>query len=232
MATRQHASAVVFDLDDTLFPERDYALSGFAAVAKAFTAQLATPASELFVTMLTISDGPDRARVYNALCDELRARGSLPGNTDSLVQDMVACHRSHSPRIELFPDAERALTRLAGRVRLGIISDGYLIAQRAKVDALGLRTRVDEIILTDQWGRDFWKPHARAFEEMSARLGVPHSACVYVADNVAKDFIAPRQLAWQTVLVRRPGGTYSDLVVPKGGQADVTLDSLDELRAG
>ena len=35
--------AVIFDLDDTLYPEREYAFSGFATVAQAFETELGDP---------------------------------------------------------------------------------------------------------------------------------------------------------------------------------------------
>ena len=41
--------AVVFDLDDTLYPEREYAFSGFAAVATAFQDRLGDPEELLFL---------------------------------------------------------------------------------------------------------------------------------------------------------------------------------------
>ena len=42
--TRSRVKVVAFDLDDTLYPEREYAFSGFAAVAEAFEQRLGEPA--------------------------------------------------------------------------------------------------------------------------------------------------------------------------------------------
>jgi putative hydrolase of the HAD superfamily len=124
------------------------------------------------------------------------------------------------------------LARFAGRVPLGIISDGPQQMQANKVEALGLIGRVDEIILTDAWGRQYWKPHVRAFEEMASRLRVSPQECLYVADNPSKDFIAPNALSWRTVQVRRAGGVYADRIPPGDGRPGAIIESLDALAAG
>ena len=79
------------------------------------------------------------------------------------------------------------------------------------------------------------KPHPFAFEQMSARLGVSPSACVYVADNPLKDFIAPNRLGWRTVQIKRLGGIYEMCAATPGGEPQhviATLDELDRLLAG
>jgi putative hydrolase of the HAD superfamily len=224
--------AVIFDLDDTLYPERSFAMSGFAAVAEAFAQTLATPADELRRLMCGLFDTPHRGRVFNEVIQQIVSRAAVRLNAEELVAAMMAAYYTHRPTIELFGDADRALARLAGKVRLGIISDGLLTMQNAKIDALGIRGRVDQIIITDEWGREFWKPHVRAFEEMAGRLGFPHAECMYVADNVTKDFVAPRKLGWRTVMVRRAGGVYGQRTAPQDGAAERTIDDLDALESG
>jgi putative hydrolase of the HAD superfamily len=215
--------AIVFDLDDTLYAEQSYTFSGYQAVAEAFAPRLAAE-FDLSARMRSLFDSPDRARVFNVIVEELGAP-----QPDALIADMVETFRAHRPTIQLFPDAAAALERLAGGGPLGLISDGHLVTQQAKVEALKLRERIDEIILTGEWGQDFWKPHPRAFEEMTQRLDVPHSACVYVADNRKKDFIAPNALGWRTVFVDRPRAVYADNAAPPGGAPQLTIPTLDTL---
>ncbi len=215
--------AVVFDLDDTLYSERAYVFSGYRAVADAFADRLNAPFDPA-ERMRALFDSPDRARVFNAILAEC----GFDDDPD-LVRDMIDVYRNHRPTISLFADAEDALSRLSSVYRIGIITDGYAVTQHAKIDALNLRNRVDEIIVTDDWGRKFWKPHARAFEEMARRLSVPHEACLYAADNPAKDFVAPNALGWRTVFVNRPGGVHVRNPAAPGGAAGTTITSLDAL---
>lgn len=217
--------AIVFDLDDTLYPERQFVFSAYRAVADAFAGRLGG-SFDLFERMSELFDTPDRGRVFDVLLAEA---GVAQDDRETMAAEMVAAYRAHQPDIRLHPDADAALTRFHGRCPLGLISDGPLEMQRNKVDALGLNGRLDEIILTDQWGRRFWKPHRRAFEEMSRHLDLPADRCVYVADNQAKDFVAPTALGWHTVLVRRPGGIYADRSPAQGSRVDTIIATLDAL---
>jgi len=215
--------AVIFDIDDTLYAERDYVFSGYRAVADAFAGRIHAP-FDLFARMSALFDSPDRARVFNVIVAEAGC-----ANADALVAEMIATYHEHSPAIELDPDAREVLTQLHRRVRLGAISDGHLAVQQRKVAALGLAEMLDEIVLTDTWGREFWKPHPRGFEEMARRLGVPHAAFAYVGDNVVKDFIAPNTLGWTTVRVERSQQVYSDKIAPPGGEPRHFVRSLVDL---
>jgi putative hydrolase of the HAD superfamily len=217
--------AIVFDLDDTLYPEREFVFSGYRAVADAFAERL-NASFDLLRRMGQLFETPDRGRVFNVLVAEA---GIVGDRADDLVREMIATYRTHQPRIRLHSDADAALTRLRGVYRLGLLSDGPLQMQNNKIDALGLCDRLDEIVLTDQWGREFWKPHHRGFEEISRRLGVPPTECLYVADNPAKDFIAPIALGWRTICVKRPGGIYTDRRPPEGGAPGAVIDTLNGL---
>jgi len=234
-------AAVVFDLDDTLYAERDYALSGFAEVARTFAGQLGDRV-QTQIDLRRLFDSDHRPRVFNELLVE---RGIV--NSATLVSQMVEVFRSHVPVIQLFPDAEAALSRLRPRCKLGLITDGRPDSQWAKIDALQLRPRFDAIIVTselssgtgtrsigpprDDSTRSFAKPHPLAFESMAERLGVAASECVYVADNPAKDFVAPAALGWLTVMICRPGGIYHHAIVAPGRPPKHRIESLDSLDA-
>lgn len=228
-------AAVVFDLDDTLFLERDYAFSGFRAVARAFVDVLGDP-QESAARMIELFDSPHRGRVFNQILREQGKEAEAP-----VVQRMVDLYRSHKPTISLVSDVDRALRRLRVRYKLGLITDGFSVSQWHKIDALGLRERVDQIIVTSdltsaecsnrKYANEYshyGKPCPLAFELMSERLGVQASHCVYVADNAAKDFAAPLVLGWRTVQIKRAGGVYSS-AIPTGDPAESVIGTLDEL---
>jgi putative hydrolase of the HAD superfamily len=164
----------------------------------------------------------DTSRVFNTLLNEL----NIP-QVDTLISRMIQVFRTHAPTIALRPDADQLLARLRGAgMATGLITDGYAVAQHAKIDALNLRERIDVIIVTDDWGREFWKPHPRAFLEMADRLGVDHGACVYVGDNPSKDFVAPNQLGWDTVMVRRDEAVHAAVETADGGSPRRVIGDL------
>jgi len=215
---------VVFDLDDTLYPERAFAMSGFVAVGRWLTERVHCPI-DATARMQELFETGHRGHVFDQLLAELGVEAP-----ESLVPQMIEHYRSHWPNIRLDEAAERAIKRWSGSCKLGLISDGPLLMQQRKVEALGLAPRLDRIILTDAWGRAFWKPHVRAFETIEQAWGHQGPACVYIADNPSKDFVAPKKLGWRTVRLRRSSGIYADATPGPGGTPELevtTLDSID-----
>lgn len=215
--------AVIFDLDDTLYLERDYAFSGFRAVAEAFSDVLGDPDNSA-EAMRALFDSQHRRRVFNKIIESC---GHQP-RTD-LVRAMIDTFRRHTPTIQLLPDADEAIARLTTSYKLGLITDGPAAMQRAKIDSLGLTGRIHEIVITDELGPGAGKPNPLAFETIAGALGMGRSECVYVADNTAKDFVAPNTLGWLTVQIVRPLGVYRDVQPAAGGKPAQTVHSLDEL---
>jgi putative hydrolase of the HAD superfamily len=124
---------------------------------------------------------------------------------------MVDVYRQHAPRIEPYPGVRGMLARLKTRFRIGLVSDGYLAVQRRKLDALRLAPAFDAILLTDELGRDAWKPSPVPFRTIVERLGVAPSSAIYVADNPAKDFRGARAVGMATVRVRHADGLHVNI---------------------
>lgn len=215
--------AIVFDLDDTLHSERAYAFSGFAAVAGEFEQELGS-AAQLEARMRALFATSDRGRIFDVIIDETGHH-----DTPGLLKRMIEAYRTHAPSITLHADADAALTALRATCKLALITDGYSPSQHAKIDALNIRSRLDLLIVTDDWGRAFWKPHPRAFEEVQTYLNVAPERCTYVADNPAKDFFAPNALGWKTVRIERPDAVHLPITPPPGGAANRVITTLADL---
>ncbi|HYR95794.1 MAG TPA: HAD family hydrolase [Candidatus Binatus sp.] len=210
---------VAFDLDDTLFPERDYVRSGLEVAAEWVLRAYGRP--DFAETAWALFLAGVRGRLFDAALGRL----GLPADPAAIAA-LVDVYRHHRPAITLFPDVERGVGALGERVRLAIVSDGPLPSQQRKVRALRLEDWFDPILLTDRWGRAFWKPHDRAFREIERLTGARGGECVYVGDNPRKDFVAPRALGWRTIRVRRPGGEHA--AVGAAGAADVECNDVEE----
>lgn len=217
--------AIVFDLDDTLYPERDYVYSGFAAVAAA-CGDAFPGVNDLALLLRERFDADSKARVFNDVVATY-----APDGGDVLVQRMVAVYRAHEPKIQLYDDASACLDACAKIGRLGLISDGRLDGQQAKVRALGLAEHIACIVLTGVWGEAYWKPHARAYEHIEAAFGVRGDQCVYIADNPRKDFVSPNRMGWRTVRVQRADALTLDRETAPGGDPEYTITSLADLPA-
>jgi putative hydrolase of the HAD superfamily len=194
---------VVFDLDDTLYLERDYVRSGFCAVGRHLEEMqglqgFASVAWQEF-------EAGRRGDIFDRVLSGL---GHSPDR--DLVREMVGVYRNHVPTIVLEPDALGCLQMLYRNVELALITDGPADSQRAKLKALQLERWIDAMVVTDELGEGFGKPHPKAFELVEEEVGCSGDACLYVADNPAKDFHAPNELGWWTFRCRRDFGLYAD----------------------
>ncbi len=135
---------VVFDLDDTLYPERDFAISGFKA-AEAW-AHGALGVSMGLAEEMTRS--PRRRSSRTALRDG--AQVASPG-AHTRSWPLVRVWRDHPPDIQLFDDAAWALEHYGARGPLGLITDGTHGMQRRKVERVGIAPRFDEWCSRARW---------------------------------------------------------------------------------
>jgi putative hydrolase of the HAD superfamily len=218
--------AAVFDLDDTLYPERDYVRGGYAAVADCLRRRLGR--EERFDEWLWRRFCAGRSE---AALDALSDAFGLGLSADA-VGELVNVYRAHRPRITALPGMPELLARLRGRgARLGLLSDGFLPAQKLKLEALGLAGQFAAIVWTEELGREFWKPSPAAFHRIARLLDAPHEACAYVADNPAKDFVAGNALGWRTIQLRFEGQVHAGKPPAPGGQPQTVARSLTELES-
>ncbi len=216
--------AVIFDLDDTLFPESDYVLSGFRAVASWAENQFKIPALKGLHELWTFYQNGVRGDTFN------RWLASHSIYSKEAVNNLIVVYREHTPRIVAFPEVPQLLKGLRLNYRLGLLSDGYLLAQTKKLSALGLESLFDVIVFSDKWGLDSWKPCTRPFLEVLSQLHIEGSSAVYVADNPLKDFIGAREVDMLTVRIQRMGGEYADRVPPTPAhEPHITLNDLSQL---
>lgn len=216
-------AVVALDLDDTLYLERDFVASGFAAAGEWARAHLGL--RDFAARAMRLFEAGRRGDIFDAALEEA---GVAP--SPELIAKLVAVYREHRPSIRLSPDAEAFLARPRRGVALALLTDGPLVAQRNKIAALGLaRWGVRPLVCTDLWGRAYWKPHRRGFDRIQARYPLPAGRFVYVADNPAKDFIAPRALGWRTVQIVREGALHAARPAEPAHAADMMVTSLAEL---
>jgi putative hydrolase of the HAD superfamily len=218
--------AILFDMDDTLYLERDYVMSGFGAVARWLETETGIPAAATRLRLIDLFEEGERGNTF----DHCLAQFGLP--TEPLVSEMVEVYRTHVPDIAPFAGMRELLHLLGDRHVLGMLSDGFLSVQQRKFAALGLDGVFGCVVFSDQWGREAWKPDSRPYVEALECLGVSGPEAVYVADNPTKDFIGARQLGLATIRLRHPDGIYylHDPPTPEHSP-DVTVADVSDVAA-
>ena len=216
--------AVIFDLDDTLYAESDYVLSGFKAVSAWAKETLGFSETNTYEELKQLFDDGIRGNTFDLW---LRNKGLQP---DDWRESMVQAYRDHRPSIALSNEVSELLDELQTSFQVGLITDGYLSVQQRKVTALGLQDRLDCVVYSDALGCDAWKPSPRPFEEALSRLGVEANRAVYIGDNPAKDFRGAAGLGMATIRVRLPGRLHCDAeALHKEDEADTQISNLSEL---
>lgn len=172
--------ALIFDLDDTLYRERDFVLSGYRAVARHVALRGSWSEDTVFAEMAFTFEAAGREEVFGRLMER------FPGSAASVLE-LVDVYRKHSPEIHLPQGYDELLKRLSGDFKLGIITDGHPEVQRRKVQALALGDTVRHILYTWDHGRSKEKPHPLGFSLMLGSLKADPSNALFIGDNPVKD---------------------------------------------
>lgn len=123
-------------------------------------------------------------------------------------------------RFPLYPDADEVLVQLAGRVKLGIVTNGVSGLQRRKLNGCGLLHWFDAVAVSGEVG--IGKPEPGIFEWTARQLGVPLSRCLMVGDNPERDVQGGLNAGLATVWIDRG-------IKPRGAQAAFECRELREL---
>lgn len=211
------ADRVIFDLDDTLYLERNFAFSGFNAVADHIAEKHNIMGFSGTCQMLF--NKTDRTKILDEALHHHGLTDIQP------VSELIDIYRNHEPQITLCPDAAHYLSSHGGP--FGLITDGPERTQHSKIKALGLEPFCNPIIPTGQWPPGFGKPHPRAYQIIADIAA--GQRCVYVADNARKDFVTPNQMGWLTIQILRPGRVHTGWPPDADHAAQIQITTLDQL---
>lgn len=188
---------ILFDLDDTLYGEKEYVRSGYRKVAKLFPACV-NMEEELWAAF---------EKKQPAFDYVLKKLGVY---SEAAKTRCIEVYRNQTPDIHLYDGVEMMLVHLKKLgYKLGLITDGRVEGQNAKIRALCLHKYFDKIIVTDALGGiSYRKPCDRAFVIMKEHFNVEYNDICYVGDNIVKDFIAPEKLGMKSIWFKNKDGLY------------------------
>jgi putative hydrolase of the HAD superfamily len=200
---------IVFDLDDTLFLERDFVASGFRAVARRFEEMFG---AQGFAEMCWYEfESGNRGRIF-----EHAAKGLGVELSAAQLCVLVDCYRRHHPSIDLAHGGERLLSVLGRTYPLSLLTGGYPLTQRRKLEALKIQDRFHCVVFAGRNGPHFDKPHLSSWLELESSLRVPSERILYVADNPKKDWPSSKARGWHFLRLRNEKALYSNIETPVG----------------
>ena len=198
-----------------MISEKEYIKSGYRHIAEIISEQnrLNKELGDkhlIYEVLIQLFDASPK-NVFNRLLDKLE----VPYTKDDIL-DLVKAYREHKPNIQFYPDVLPCLEQLKKRgIKTGIITDGYVSTQKNKLIALGADRYFNFIIVTDELGREYWKPDPRAFEIMRDKLEVSFDEMIYIGDNPEKDFYIGSIFPIQTVRLVRISDEHNHIYIDK-----------------
>jgi len=216
--------ALIFDLDDTLYPERAFVMSGFRAAGAWIALNLGYSREKAAQELLMLHDSGARGDTFDRW---LKGHGL---DVFDHLEQLVDAYRRHAPTIEPYAVVPGLLGRLHTSHKVGLITDGIMEVQERKLNSLGIAGHFDVVVYSDIYGRDAWKPSIKPFEVALSRLNCRAGDAAYIADNPLKDFLGARRLGMGAIRVRHEAGYYSKCEPPTPDHApDLEIEDICQL---
>lgn len=141
-------------------------------------------------------------------------------DTDVAPEDLADAYRNAiAGAIEPVGGAEDLVSDLCREYRVGLLTNGPVVAQRDKIATLGWEELFDAVVVTGSL--DAGKPDERAFASILDELDVAPAEAVYVGDAVATDVRGATNAGLHMVQVCYPGGPDPD------ARADAHVDRAE-----
>ena len=180
----KNSAIIAFDLDDTLYKERDYVISAYREITRYYGDIVPEDTKNKFYSF---------TKPYEAF--EFLA-AAVPETNAEIMKDI---YRSGNVTLADTEGAAETLACLKNKgFRIAIITDGFSVRQRGKINALKLNNLADCIIISEETGCDKHSPVPFRLLQNTFK-----DACrfCYIGDNPEKDFYHPNIMGWSTVMI-------------------------------
>ena len=215
--------AVMFDLDDTLLDHSSAATSGARELARivgrtadvdAFVTSWKAHSAEAYPRYLSgelTYDEMRYVRMQRSVDSSLSREAAL-----ELFDLYAAAYQGAWLVFEDVPACLQALSNL----KLGVITNGRAVEQRAKLRVLDIETHFHHVGISEEFGQP--KPEPAIFLDACAGLNVQPDRALYVGDSHKIDFLGAQDSGLQALWLNRKGK-------PNAPKAVGEIGSLSEL---
>lgn len=219
MHTPYQASALLFDLDDTLYDRQGtFTRWANAFVQTRFPQESHTLQQEAMDFLIALDGHGQTPR------KELFAMFQQRYPNLCTVESIIEMYYRQFPAYMEYGHLLPLLQPLQhAHVPFGIVTNGFARQQLPKIAALGLASLTSCVFISEIFGAE--KPDASIFLAAAACLGAPAHQIFFIGDNPLVDIYGAHQVGMRTVWIRN-GATWP-MSVPFC--ADITVDSLAEL---
>lgn len=206
--------ALIFDLDNTLYDEKIYFLEVFRKFAEINHINF-----ELFDNNFNDDLCVNSADIFGDLLKKINIYSPQKQN------ELFQLYKIIDVKLDLYEDAKDIIEfAKQNNIKIGLITNGVLDAQKNKVKCLNIEHTFDAIIYAREFGKDFEKPHKKPFEKLLRDLEMDFNSILFIGDNPYTDIIGAKLFGLKTVFLKR--GYYRN----SHHTADFEIDSLRSLK--
>ena len=196
---------IILDLDDTLYSEHDFVISGFQSIAKLISTSVLSLSENEIYSFLLLSFQKSSNQVFDRLIDHFSLYPFFK------VSDLVAAYKYHEPKISLFEDVIPFLNRIKlNKIQLVLLTDGDVDQQSNKVKALKIAPFFEDIFYSDSFGVDKRKPNTFMYLKILGKLKIAPAQILNIGDNPKKDFHVYKSLGINSIQIIRENAVYSE----------------------
>ena len=150
---------IIFDLDDTLYPEWSFIQQGFISVSeklyKDFNLVGKYTSFDIYEILKNIYFNHAKVKIFDQLPKfiiEIRL------NEQYIVNELIPTYRFSKKKLECYSDVKPALEKIQGKIKIGMVTNGNAQVQNYKIDLLAIRNYFDQIEISGYYTAEKAKP--------------------------------------------------------------------------
>ncbi len=188
--------AIIFDLDNTLYAEKDYIELVAKEIARLLVGRTYYTEEAISNKFINIFEKTGDKNIFQNLLNELEL------DYDG-ISELIECYRNVKGDIKLYSDAQDILD-FKGKYKLGIITNGGVYTQNNKIKLLNIQEKFDSIVITgEKFLKHEWKPHYKPYKYITDELQVSVEECLFVGDRIETDILGALGVGMKAILVDR-----------------------------
>lgn len=216
-------NAVIFDLDNVLYNERDYIDAAYLNIAAFLSNHCHRQREQIYQKLL--NDLQKKTSLYPRLFNDALADLGLD---QAMLPEILKIYANITIDLQFYQGAEQLLETLRKQgVKLGLVTNGNVETQRNKVRLLGVEQYFDVVVYARELGNHNEKPNPEVYRVTIQALNCEPEETICVGDNPYTDFFGAKKLGVRTVRLLR--GEFKDIRLSAEYEADLAVRNLEEL---
>jgi len=184
---------LLFDLDDTLYPEKIYIYQGFWAVAQFIRDNYGIDCIKSYLDFVSIFKRGS-TKVFDDFVDKNRISIN--------VLLLINVYRNAKRKLMLYSEVLDVLKHIRALDNsLVLITNGDSETQRKKINSLKVEKYFDDIFVLDDFGKEYWKPSTLISNKIYNKYDDLNN-CIFVG-NGQEDLEFAKQAKMKFIFVNR-----------------------------